>query len=313
MEPITKPTTVEAYIKDRGGKRVNDQAKTAFVAQLDAVADRVARAALAAMAAAGEKTLLPEHVAAGFRTLSGDGPANPQTVFAATVEFFRGTEPYLGARPLPSDFNTDPSVSGWIRDIERTWEDQVTGKFACELRPTKAQRRLVFRLSVSWGSPKPNYFVRQPGVNYFRILGPSPMSDRAVKGGQDALLFTGPGAAPGVGTEVPHELGHLFDLPVNTHHDPRADALMNQFPFQSRIYPDYLEHRRLRRNFSPLPGRHPVPLMRGGHRRTNLHPEDLPLQTGVAPVLGPQCVAAALGHPLERCQDAPLPQRLGAR
>ncbi|MGB3121818.1 MAG: hypothetical protein WBE58_23535 [Verrucomicrobiales bacterium] len=83
METITTPTTVETYIKERGGKRVNEQSKTAFVTQLDAVADRVARAALAAMTTAGEKTLFPEHVAAGVRILAADGPASPESVFAA--------------------------------------------------------------------------------------------------------------------------------------------------------------------------------------------------------------------------------------
>jgi hypothetical protein len=109
VEPITKPTTVEGYIKDRGGKRVNDQAKTAFVTQLDAVADRVARAALAAMAAAGEKTLLADHVAAGFRTLAGDGPANPQAVFVAMERlsnddlalFLRLIQDWLANPPAP--------------------------------------------------------------------------------------------------------------------------------------------------------------------------------------------------------------------
>lgn len=106
---ITKPTTVEAFIKDRGGTRVNDKAKTAFVTQLDAVADRVTRAALAAMAAAGEKTLFPEHVTAGFRTLSGDGPASPQAVFAAMERltnddlalFLRLIQDWLANPPTP--------------------------------------------------------------------------------------------------------------------------------------------------------------------------------------------------------------------
>jgi len=108
-EPITKPTTVEAYIKDRGGKRVNDKAKADFVTQLDAIADRAARAALAAMNAAGEKTLLPVHVAAGFRTLQGDGPANPPAFFAAMerlanddlAAFLRLIQDWLANPPPP--------------------------------------------------------------------------------------------------------------------------------------------------------------------------------------------------------------------
>lgn len=109
MEQITTPTTVERFIKDRGCKRVNPEAKTAFVAQLDALADRVARAALAAMTAAGEKTLLPDHVTAGFRTLSSDGPANPQSVFAAMERlsnddlalFLRLIQDWLANPPAP--------------------------------------------------------------------------------------------------------------------------------------------------------------------------------------------------------------------
>ena len=109
MEPITKPTTVEGFIKDRGGKRVNPEAKTAFVAQLDAIADRVARATLAAMTAAGEKTVLPEHVDAGFRTLSGSNPADPQAVFAAMeglsnddlAAFLRLIQDWLANPPAP--------------------------------------------------------------------------------------------------------------------------------------------------------------------------------------------------------------------
>lgn len=108
---ITKPTTVEAFIKDRGDDdlRVNAKAKTAFVTQLDTVADRVTRAALAAMAAAGEKTLLAEHVTAGFRTLTGDGPTSPQAVFAAMERlsnddlalFLRLIQDWLANPPTP--------------------------------------------------------------------------------------------------------------------------------------------------------------------------------------------------------------------
>ena len=108
-DAITKPTTVEAYIKDRGGKRVNPDAKTAFVTQLDVIADRVARAALAAMESAGEKTLLTEHVTAGFRTLQSGGPTNPQALFAAMerlsnddlAEFLRLIQEWVASPPAP--------------------------------------------------------------------------------------------------------------------------------------------------------------------------------------------------------------------
>lgn len=108
-ETITKPTTVEDYIKARGGKRVNPDAKTAFVTQLDALADRVTRATLAAMSAAGEKTVLPEHVDAGFRILSDSAPADPQAVFAAMerlsnddlAAFLRMIQDWLANPPPP--------------------------------------------------------------------------------------------------------------------------------------------------------------------------------------------------------------------
>jgi hypothetical protein len=80
---ITKPTTVELFIKDRADLRLDVGAITAFIAAIDGLADAVVVKAAALARAEARTTLLERDVTAGFQSVVGTPgqTVDPEAVF----------------------------------------------------------------------------------------------------------------------------------------------------------------------------------------------------------------------------------------
>lgn len=134
-------------------------------------------------------------------------------IIRATIEFFRQIDPLHGvARPLPASYNWEADAGIFIDNIDEIWKGEVDGRQAC-LSSNGAQRTLKVNFQYVIGVPRTAYIASpDPTRNYFHVLGPSRLQDRAVRAGQDAFVFTGPGAVDKRTNIEAHELGHLFDL-----------------------------------------------------------------------------------------------------
>jgi histone H3/H4 len=111
---ITKPGTVENFVKALHPVRISPEAVTVYLTQLDAVASAVTNKAVALMQAAGRRTLMPEDATEAFRTTIATGEnapvMDPATLFrqldrmapAQVFEVVRLVQEWLAAQQKPT-------------------------------------------------------------------------------------------------------------------------------------------------------------------------------------------------------------------
>lgn len=104
---ITKPGTVEDFVKERHPVRLSPEATTVYLDELDRLTAAVTQKAVALMQAGGRKTLSREDAKEAFRTTTSTGDNAPAMEPAA---LFR----QLDHMPPPKVFEVVRLIQEWL-------------------------------------------------------------------------------------------------------------------------------------------------------------------------------------------------------
>lgn len=106
-ERITKPGTVENFVKDNHPVRISPEATAVYMDELDRITRAVTDKAVALMQAGGRKTLSQEDAQEAFRTTTSTGDDAPVMEPAA---IFR----QLDRMPPPKVFDVVRLIQEWL-------------------------------------------------------------------------------------------------------------------------------------------------------------------------------------------------------